>query len=220
MGNLHVTGASGFAARGRPMTVDNREISTELLHAMELGLRNKSHLDLTTREIATAAGTNAGMIHYYYHGKNGLIDAALDNLSSDLARMLSDLDKLFKTDCDDATTKIIGAWLSVLDKHRGTVSVVLIESFRPHSSVWSSYRQKKSQGSFGRMQRVIRTLINQGFYRPDVDPEMAAFSIISLAMSPILNGHIMAQIGHEVNHILDQWLTEAVKLIDARYRLY
>ena len=111
------------SARGRPAVSDNREVSNELLHAMEHGLRNKSHLDLTTREIALAAGTNAGMIHYYYHGKNGLIDAALDNLSCDIAQTLNDLNTLFMTDCQDATRKIVGAWMYLLEKHKGTASV-------------------------------------------------------------------------------------------------
>ena len=207
-----------FAARGRPTVSDNREVSNELLHAMEHGLRNKSHLDLTTREIASAAGTNAGMIHYYYHGKNGLIDAALDNLSSDIAQTLNDLNSLFLTDCQDATRKIVSGWMNVLEIHRGTASVVLIESFRPYSTVWHSYRQKKSQGSFNRMQELIRTLVRQGYYRADTDPQVAAFSIISIVLSPLLVGQIMSEIGHKISHIMDDWENEAVKLIDERYR--
>lgn len=219
MGNLHAPDSTGFSARGRPVMADHREVSTELLHAMELGLRNKSHLDLTTREIALAAGTNAGMIHYYYHGKNGLIDAALDNLSSDLAQTLNDLNTLFMTDCQDATRKIVSAWLNLLEKHKGTASVVLIESFRPYSTVWHSYRQKKSQGSFTRMQQLIRTLVSQGYFRPDIDAKVAAFSIISIVLSPMLVGQIMSEIGHQISEILANWEEEAVKLIDGRYRL-
>lgn len=207
------------SARGRPAVSGNREVSNELLHAMEHGLRNKSHLDLTTREIALAAGTNAGMIHYYYHGKNGLIDAALDNLSSDIAQTLNDLNTLFMTDCRDATRKIVSAWMYLLEKHKGTASVVLIESFRPYSTVWHSYRQKKSQGSYTRMQQLIRTLIDQGYFRPDMDAKVAAFSIISIVLSPMFVGQIMSEIGHQVDPILDNWEDEAVKLIDGRYRL-
>lgn len=206
------------SARGRPTVSDHREVSNELLHAMEHGLRNKSHLDLTTREIASAAGTNAGMIHYYYHGKNGLIDAALDNLSSDIAQILNDLNTLFLTDCQDATRKIVSAWMKVLETHRGTASVVLIESFRPYSTVWNSYRQKKSQGSFIRMQELVRTLVSQGYYRADTDPQVAAFSITSIVLSPMLVGQIMSEIGHQISHILNNWEEEAVKLIDERYR--
>ena len=213
------TGPDACSGRGRPTGADHREVSNELLHAMEHGLRNKSHLDLTTREIASAAGTNAGMIHYYYHGKNGLIDAALDSLSRDLAQMLNKLDKMFMTDCDGATRKMVRAWMEVLEKHKGTASVVLIESFRPYSTVWHSYRQKKSRGSFPRMQQLIRTLMDQGYFRPEIDPPVAAFSIISIVLSPMFVGQIMSEMGHDVGLMLEKWEDEAVRLIDGQYRL-
>lgn len=212
------TGRRNANARGRPV-LNSRKVSDELLQAMEYGLRSKSHLDLTTREIATTAGTNPGMIHYYYQSKSGLLDAALDNLTTDVTRTLEDLNQLFLTDCHDATRKIVTAWLDLIDTHQGTVSVVLLESFRPYSTLWCSYRKKKSRGSFGRIQQVVRTLMDRGYYRPDIDPELAALSIASIIHSPMIIGHIISEIGHPVDHILDAWPEEAIKLIDARYRL-
>jgi AcrR family transcriptional regulator len=59
-----------------------------LLIAAEHCLLGKSHLDLTTREIAATAGTQAGMINYYFEGKDGLMFALVDGIAKDADRHL------------------------------------------------------------------------------------------------------------------------------------
>lgn len=218
MANVRSEGNTG--RRGRPALIEGRELSDDIMMAVEKGLRQKSHLDLTTREIASAAGTYPAMIHYYYQGKNGLLDAILDDMCIHIAESLDNLNKLFKADCQDATRKIVQIWLELMNHHKGGASIVLIESFRPYSPVWQYYRGRKSRGSFGRMQDIVRTLIDAEYYKADVDPELAAFTIFSVVHSPVFIGQIMSEIGHPVGHLLDNWYEQSVEMLDRQYRRY
>jgi len=204
--------------KGRPVMADCRNISERLKNAVETGLQIKSHLDLTTREIANEAGTHAGMIHYYYQSKEGLIEAALDDFARGVAFELKRLQERFETDCSDATFIIVKTWFDLHNRYRRLSGVVLIECLRGDSPIWDHYRQRLPKNTFTRMQEIIERLSAKGYYKRDLDTAQAAFSIFCVVHSPIILGTVMAGMGHEVEGHADLWIKQSSRMLDWEFR--
>lgn len=169
--------------RGRPHSCAERNLSDSLLMAAENQLRDKSHLDLTSREIAEAAGTHAGMVNYYFQGKEGLLMALLKNAAKDVDRHLDAMEAAIESGNDDPTERIVRGLIAAYQQKAAVISIFYIELFRVGSPVNVFYSQHREYNSV-RIEKMIRKLVAKGVYRQDIDPVAVTWILLSLVIGP------------------------------------
>lgn len=169
--------------RGRPHGCAERNLSDSLLVAAENQLRDKSHLDLTSREIAEAAGTHAGMVNYYFQGKDGLLLELLKKAAKDVDRHLAAMEADIESKNDDPTERIVRGLIAAYQQKTAVISIFYIELFRVGTPVNTFYSQHREYNSV-RIERMIRKLVSKGIYRPDVDTVAVTWILLSLVIGP------------------------------------
>lgn len=172
--------------RGRPPGSEDRNLSKSLLIAAEAKLHDKSHLDLTTREIAEMAGTHAGMVNYYFHGKEGLLFAMLDDIAKDADRHLDSIENSIENDDEDPTERIVRGLMEAYYRQASVYSVFFIELFRAAAPIREFYSRRR-EFIFIRLEKIIRRLVAKGIYRSDLDAKMATWVFLSLIIGPLVS---------------------------------
>jgi AcrR family transcriptional regulator len=180
----------------------------------EILLRERSHYDLTEREIADAAGTTEPMIHYYFKDKNGLLfSVVLDyfNQISDQLKALDTIDPASKSITRDIIDIVVRAYYS---KYWIT-SIAMSEFSRNKSPFRALFMDKYGPQGMGmrRLQQVIERLIESGIYGSSINPVYASLGLFSMIMTPFT----MASLA--LNQLEnDDWVNHVANLYDRQLR--
>ena len=169
--------------RGRPRRCADRNLSDSLLMAAETQLRDKSHLDLTSREIAEAAGTQAAMVNYYFQGKEGLLLALFKKTAKDVDQHLEAMEADIESNDEDPTERIVRGLIAAYYPHAALTPMFFIELFRADTPIGALYSDREF--SSVRIERMIRKLIAKGIYRPELDPVVATWMLLGLVITPL-----------------------------------
>ncbi len=199
--------------RGRPHGCAERNLSDSLLIAAETQLRDKSHLDLTSREIAEAAGTHAGMVNYYFEGKDGLLLTLLKKAAKDIDRHLDLMEADIESNDDDPTERIVRGLIDAYYQNTAVVSFFYIELFRADTPVSTFYSQHREFNSV-RIERMIRKLIAKGIYRAELDAVAATWMLLVLVIGPSMPICPMHHHGAGVGSLpTEVWIENIVRML-------
>ncbi|MEJ7935819.1 TetR/AcrR family transcriptional regulator [Sphingobium sp. AN558] len=169
--------------RGRPRNGAGRNLSDSLLMAAESQLRDKSHLDLTCREIAEAAGTQAAMVNYYFQGKEGLLLELFNRTVRDIDQHLDTMEADIESNDGDPTECIVRGIVAAYYHHAALSPLFFIELYRANTPIGALYLNREF--SSVRVERIIRKLIAKGIYRPELDPVVATWMLLGLVITPL-----------------------------------
>lgn len=199
--------------RGRPHGCTERNLSDSLLMAAESQLRDKSHLDLTSREIAEAAGTHAGMVNYYFQGKDGLLLALLKKAAKDVDQLLDAMEADIEKNDDDPTERIVRGLIAAYYQNSAVIPMFYIELFRSDTPVSTFYSQHREFNSV-RIERMIRKLIAKGIYRPELDAVAATWMLLVLVIGPSMPICPMHQQGSAIGSLgTEEWIENIVRML-------
>lgn len=199
--------------RGRPHGCTERNLSDSLLMAAESQLRDKSHLDLTSREIAEAAGTHAGMVNYYFQGKDGLLLALLKKAAKDVDQLLDAMEADIEKNDDDPTERIVRGLIAAYYQNSAVIPMFYIELFRSDTPVSTFYSQHREFNSV-RIERMIRKLIAKGIYRPELDAVAATWMLLVLVIGPSMPICPMHQQGTAIGSLgTEEWIENIVRML-------
>jgi AcrR family transcriptional regulator len=174
--------------KGRPNGRARRDLPRVLMHAAESSLHGKSHLDLTSRDIAMVAGTHAGMVNYYFNSKDCLLAALVENARDITNRRLKKIEEDLDNGIGDATETLVRGLLESYHPHSAISSIIFIEIFRPDSPIAQSYRDysKRNESVFVRLNGLLQKLVSKGVYRHDLDTDAAVWMLMSLIIGPLI----------------------------------
>lgn len=199
--------------RGRPHGCPDRNLSDSLLMAAESQLRDKSHLDLTSREIAEAAGTHAGMVNYYFQGKDGLLLALLKKSAKDLDQHLAAMEADIDTNDDDPTERIVRGLIDAYYQNSAVIPFFYIEMFRTGTPVSNFYSQQRAFNSV-RLEGMIRKLMAKGIYRSNIDAVAATWMLLVLVIGPSMPICPMHQQGDTIGSLRTEvWIENVVRML-------
>jgi len=170
--------------RGRPAGISEEDVRAALLAAARRLFLKHGFAKVTARQIAAAAGTTPAMIHYYYDNKEGLFRAMLQETVEPLAHLLAgalqsntaapDIGALIEA---HLRTVAANPWIATL-----VVNEVLAEGGR--------FRPMFLRDIAARMVPMVVELLDRerraGRLREDLNPRLAALSLLSLNMFPFL----------------------------------
>lgn len=199
--------------KGRPHSCAERNLSDSLLMAAETQLRDKSHLDLTSREIAEAAGTHAGMVNYYFQGKDGLLLALLKKAAKHLDKHLDAMEADIEINDDDPTERIVRGLIAAYYENAAVIPFFYIELFRAGTPVSTFYSQQREFNSV-RIEGMIRKLIAKGVYRAELDAVAATWMLLVLVTGPSMPICPMHKQGASVGSLSTEvWIENIVRML-------
>lgn len=197
--------------RGRPADPGlQHQRKQELLDAAFELLRHKSYRSISIRELADAAGTQSAMIKYYFGDKQGLFLALLEQIAT---KQLAAFQAVLSA--PDPMKAFITTSLAFFAQNPPVVRLVIDEVLSGDSPLQQGFIELIPT----RMARLLPQLINAqqqaGRLRQDLDPKWAAFSLVSLILTPF----ILAPVREQAWNIRNDEVSSS-RWVDHIYRLF
>jgi AcrR family transcriptional regulator len=177
--------------RGRPAAGSDRDLWAALLSAAErCWVQKRSHLDVTSSEIAALAGTFPGMINYYFGSKSGLFSALVEARTTRSLEGLKKLTAALAADTGDPVEILVRGlfdayWPS--DTPPAIQSIVLVEILRPGSPIRAAFlRRGGGSRPFAFVRKLLEEYAAKGRFRRDLDAVATTRMILSLVMGPMV----------------------------------
>jgi TetR/AcrR family transcriptional regulator len=170
---------------GRPVGGDAAVRDALLEHARRLFLRH-GFADVGTRRIAAAAGTTPAMIRYYFKDKLGLyramIEEAMRPVQAELQRAVA-----APAGAPLDVETILRLYMEMLAANRWLPALIVHEVLDEGGQLREQFIANFAGRIAPMLVQVLRREQSQGTMRPDVEPELAAVSAISLCVFPFVS---------------------------------
>lgn len=143
--------------------------------------------------IAREAGATPAMIHYYFGNKQGLYEAVLQHaLGPILARLQSATEH--PPDSEDRLPRFVHDYMRLLADNPQVPSLIVRDVLTPGGQMRDTF----VQGFAGRGGRGLRDLVKGaqalGTLRADLDPDLTALSLLSMAVFPFVGRPVAGQV--------------------------
>ena len=143
----------------------------------------------TIRQIADAAGVNSQLIYYYFGDKAGLARAVLAEASARVNGLLVEAAQGSGTP-RDRLERFIVAWVEVTLDHAPTIRMLHRMAEESGGALVPAVKQRASGNA-----RLILQLIGEGIaagqFRRDLDPRLAAASLVGMTHYLALGGPVL-----------------------------
>ena len=132
---------------------------------------------------------NTQLIYYYFRDKAGLADAVLGEASGRVHRLLVAAAKATGTPRERLEAFIL-AWVKVTLDQAPTVRL-LHGMVQEHGKTMAKPVQQRSSGNAARIRQLIREGVAAREFRRDIDPRMAAASLVGMTHYLAIGGEIL-----------------------------
>jgi AcrR family transcriptional regulator len=170
---------------GRPAAEsDGQAVHEALLEAARQQFSRHGYNGVSIRRLATAAGVNSSMIHYYFGGKRGLYEAMLAEALRPLFGQLRDI---AAAKDNDRLAAFVSAHMHHLAQRPWLAALVVRDVLAQEGELREHFlREYAEPGGQGILSALMQDEIRAGRMRRDLDPRMTALSVISLTVFPFL----------------------------------
>lgn len=143
----------------------------------------------TIREIAEKADVNTQLIYYYFRDKSGLADAVLGEASGRVHRLLVAAANATGSPRERLEAFIL-AWVKVTLDQATTIRL-LHRMVHEQGPTMGKPVQRRSSDNAARIRKLIREGVDAGEFRRDIDPRMAAASLVGMTHYLAIGGEIL-----------------------------
>jgi TetR/AcrR family transcriptional regulator len=159
--------------------IDDPEARAKILAAAERLFAERGYAGAAIREIASEAGINSAMIHYYFGNKDGLYFAVLENAASTVRALIAEAtggDQSIK----ERLTSFVSAYASYLFSHPNLARILSREmlSGGDHSM---KLAQKYATTNYGMLREAMAAAIKRGEMRK-IDVDLAPVSLMGMIL--------------------------------------
>jgi len=170
---------------GRPAGGDAAVREKLLSHARELFLQ-LGFGNVSTRRIASAAGTTPAMIHYYFGDKLGLYEAMIEAVVRPLIENVQRLGSGSSHELPDLEA-VIGAYMRMVAANPWFPALIIQEVLSRNGRMREQFIEQFASRTAPALVAVLHREREQGRLRADVDPKSAAVSMLSLCVFPFVS---------------------------------
>lgn len=153
--------------------------------AMEL-IGERGFTDASVDEIVERAGVAKGTVYYHFAGKAELVKALIIDRFAPLAAAFREAAATHADDPRAAIEAIVRAELEFLSAH-GSFSKLLLTEIWREDRVWRETLLVARRELFTVISGVIRQGIENGEFRPDVEPEFGASALFGMTATVALD---------------------------------
>jgi len=174
---------------GRPSAVEQPEVRDALLEAAGRLFAMHGASEVSIRRVATEAGVTPAMVHYYFGGKEGLYDALLERT---LARIVERVRAVAnrRGDQTDGPAGRIGALLEVFmaafAAEPWVPTIVVREVLSEGGRLRERFIEDYASHIAILLPGLLRSEIDGGGLRDDLDPELAFLSLMGMVVMPFV----------------------------------
>src|SRR5688572_8994578 len=177
---------------GRPAGGSEDDIRAALLDSAGKLFLKHGFERVTARQIATAAGTTPAMIHYYFTNKLGLFRAMLDRAIAPVRERLAGL--LLQSDGALDVTTLIALHMRTVATHSWIPVFILNEVLAEKGRFRATFIREIASRQLPLVVELLERGRASGRFRADLDPKLAALSLLSLCMFPFLSKPVSATV--------------------------
>lgn len=204
-------------SRGRPRSLAERQVYDDLVLAAYECLRVKLHTEITTKDIASRAGTGGAMIQYYFGGKDGLIYAVVEKVSTDLHDRLRELETTILTLPGCPVRHLIKTLVESYVANSHICRVTLCEYQKSSSLIKDQCFERLSRNTVSRVHAILKLLVDRGVYPPEENIRYLSLVIVGLSIYPVVMSPLLSPGWLRLEDCSsDAWVDYLTDLIDRR----
>lgn len=198
---------------GRPPAERDLAVRQQLLAAARNLFAKHGYDAVSTRALAEAAQVNPAMISYYFDNKQGLYEAMLADTFQPLVERLSAL-LGSATEQPRPIRTFLEAYMRTLGANPWMPPLILREVVAEGGRLRGWFIQQFASKGGGLLTQLIKREQEAGRLRADLDPTLAALSLVSLAVFPFVAMPVASEVfGMRVREdYLDRLITHTERL--------
>jgi TetR/AcrR family transcriptional regulator len=173
--------------RGRPAATSGVEVRATLLHAARRLFLKHGYAKVTARLIATAAQTTPAMIHYYFGDKAGLFRAMLNDAIQPLFGLVDAAPEL-------ELQQLIRLQMQLNAANPWIATLIVNEVFAGEGRLRALFIREVASRMLPKLIALLTQARAQGRMRADLDPRLAALSLLSLNMFPFIARSVLSPV--------------------------
>lgn len=168
---------------GRPSAEQARDARTALLNAARELFSARSFRAVTVRELAAAAGVNPAMVNYHFGGKEGIYEAMVADA---VGPMVAQLEQAGDDSGALTLDRFLERYQATLVTHPWLPNLVVREVLYSEGRFRDTFIQQFAARAARGLAALIEQERDTGNLRPDLDPRLAAVSLLSLTVFPLI----------------------------------
>jgi AcrR family transcriptional regulator len=178
-------------ARGRPKSVHADDVRQGLLAAArELFLRY-GYRDVSSRQIAAAAGANVAMIRYYFGGKPGLYREMIEG---QIAPIRARIDAMRVDTAAVDLTALMANMARVYAGNPWLAGIIVREVLSPDGTLRTIFLRDIVSRLVPLVEQIVAGEIERGHLRAGLEPRLVVLSMVSLVAFPFLTMPISSRL--------------------------
>ncbi len=199
---------------GRPpqQHSDSTDVPEALLEAARQLFTDRGFHEVSTREIARAAGVNPAMIHYYFEDKEGLYRAMLQGA---FARLFDELSKLAGESKDGSPiTGLLGLYAGTLFRDPWIPRLLIREVLSDGAPFREQFIEQFASPASKLIPKLLRQEQRAGRLRKGLDPTLATLSLMGMTLFPFLAFPVASRVfGLKLDeNFRDRFLEHTIKM--------
>ena len=187
-----MSGKPRAKAPGRPPRMQGDQVPQLLLEAARSLFLAYEFKAVSVRNIATQAGVNPAMVNYYFGSKQGLYLAMVEQMLASLQQSLQSLQG-----AQGSIAEFVAAYMRFLSQNPWWPNFIVREVLYGKEQFRSQIAQRINQSMASRVVAGIKAEIDAGKFRADLDPELAAWSLMGMMVFPFLSTPLVKTILHK-----------------------
>jgi len=159
-----------------------------LLHAARRLFLERGYAKVTARQIAAAAQTTPAMIHYYFTDKDGLFRAMLDEAIQPLLQLIENAAVPVEIE------QLMQLQLQIYAANPWIATLIVNEVFADAGRLRTLVVRQVAPRIMERLIAALTRARDTGKLRADLEPRLAALSLLSLNVFPFLARSVVAPV--------------------------
>jgi AcrR family transcriptional regulator len=195
--NHSASSRKGAAKRPAARTPGRPSGDTEIRERLlEIALREFSthgFRGVSVTTIAQEAGATPAMIHYYFGNKQGLYEAVLQHALGPILARLQAV-RAEPPEGEDLLPRFIQGYMRLLAENPAVPSLIVRDVLSPGGQMRETFLKGfASRGGSG-VRDLVKRAQALGRLRADLDPDLAALSLLSMAVFPFVGRPVAGRV--------------------------
>ncbi len=169
--------------RGRPLAGRSGDAKSALLEAARSLFATRSFRTVTVRELAAAADVNPAMVNYHFGGKHGMYETMV---AQTVGPILAQLEQAAEGGGDLTLDGFLARYQQTLIENPWLPNLVVREVLYSDGLFHHSFIEQFGARAGTALMMLIERERGAGALRSDLDPRMAALSLLSLTVFPLI----------------------------------
>lgn len=176
--------------RGRPVADDDADLRSRLLDAAERLFAERGYAATPVRAVADAAAVNPALVHYYFGGKQGLLEAVLEQALEPMSEALQAL----MTRPDASPTDVLHLLHKLGAEHPNLPLLLVREALLPGGAAREAFETRFAPRLGGRLPALLSQAKAAGRIDASTDPQALTALLLSMGVFPYIATHLLQRV--------------------------